>query len=56
LKNVDTPVGSAFPVKIGFDTNLLQLFAHPEIPEWFSAIAVTVFDVNIVLTRNKHNW
>jgi len=30
------------------ETNLLQLFGHPEISEWFSIISVIIFEVNIV--------
>jgi len=29
------------------ETNLLQLFAHPENSEWFSIIYVIVFEVNM---------
>ena len=30
------------------ETNLLQLFAHPQNLEWFSIISVIIFEVNIV--------
>jgi len=30
------------------ETNALQLFAHPEILEWFIIISVIIFAVNIV--------
>jgi len=30
------------------ETNLLQLFAHPENSEWFSVISGIIFKVNIV--------
>jgi len=31
-----------------FETNLLQLFPQTQNSEWFSAISVIIFDVNIV--------
>jgi len=37
------------------ETILLQLFGHSEKSEWFSAIFVVIFEVNIVDKRNKHN-
>jgi len=30
------------------ETNLLQLFRHPEISVWFSKISVIIFEVNII--------
>jgi len=30
------------------ETNLLQLFGHPEYSEWFSIISVIIFEVNII--------
>jgi len=30
------------------ETNLLQLFRHPENSEWFSIISVIIFEINIV--------
>jgi len=38
------------------ETNLLQLFTHPENSECFSIIYVIIFEVNIVTAKNKHNW
>jgi len=32
------------------ETTSLQLFAHPEISEWFSIFLV------LLLNKNKHNW
>jgi len=38
-------------------TNLLQLFAHPENSEWFSVIPVIIiFEVNIVAERKQAYW
>jgi len=37
------------------ETNLLQLFAHPETSEWFSVISDISFEVKLLLNRNKHN-
>jgi len=37
------------------ETNLLQLFGHPENSEWFSIIFVIIFQNNIDGNRNKHN-
>jgi len=34
-------------MKERLETNLLQLFAHPENPEWLSFIFVITFEVNI---------
>jgi len=38
------------------DTNLLQLFAHPETTEWFSIISGIIFESTSLLNRNKYNW
>ena len=38
------------------ETNLLQLFAHPEYWELLSIISVIAFGVNIVAEQKKHNW
>jgi len=35
------------------ETNLLQLFAHPEISELFSIISDSIFGVNIVVEREQ---
>jgi len=35
------------------ETNLLQLFAHPETSEWFSMISVFIFEVAIVAERKQ---
>jgi len=35
------------------ETNLLQLFAHPENSEWFSIIFVIIFEVNIVAEQKQ---
>jgi len=35
------------------ETDLLQLFAHLETPEWFSIISGTVFEVNIVVEQTQ---
>jgi len=35
------------------ETNLLQLFAHPETSEWFSIISGIIFEVNIVAEREQ---
>jgi len=38
------------------ETNLLQLFAHPEYSQWFSIIPVIVFEVNIVAQEKQAYW
>jgi len=38
------------------ETNLLQLFAHPETSEWFSIIFVISFESTLLLNRNKRYW
>jgi len=35
------------------ETNLLQLFVHPEDSEWFSTISVILFEVSIVAEQIK---
>jgi len=35
------------------DTNLLQLFAHPENSECFSVISVIIFEVNIAAEQTR---
>jgi len=35
------------------ETNLLQLFVHPEDSEWFSIIFVIIFEVNIVAEQKQ---
>jgi len=35
------------------ETNLLQLFAHPEDSEWFSIIFVIIFEVNTVAEQKQ---
>jgi len=38
------------------ETNLLQLFVHPENLECFSIISVIIFDVNIVAEQKQGCW
>jgi len=47
--------GISWFVKIDAETNLLQLFAHPETSEWLSIIYVISLEVNIV-TEQKQAW
>ena len=35
------------------ETNLLQIFAHPEISEWFSTISGITFEANIVAKQKR---
>jgi len=35
------------------ETNLLQLFAHPENSEWFSIIFAIIFEVNIFADQKQ---
>jgi len=35
------------------ETNLLQLFAHPENSEWFSTISSIIFKLNIVAKQKQ---
>jgi len=35
------------------ETNLLQLFVHPQNSEWFSIISGTMFEVNIVAGQKQ---
>jgi len=39
-----------------FETKLLQLFAHPENSECFSANSAIIFELTSFLKQNKHNW
>jgi len=36
-----------------FETNSLQLFAHPETSEWFSIIYVFIFEANIFAEQKE---
>ena len=36
-----------------FETNLLQLFVHPETSEWFSIISDISFEVNITAEQKQ---
>jgi len=38
------------------ETNLLQLFVHPENSEWYSIISVIILRSMLLMNRNKHNW
>jgi len=49
-------IGNFVVYQYRVETNLLQLFAHRETSEGFSIISVIIFEVNILLNRNKHNW
>ena len=35
------------------ETNLLKLFAHTELSEWFSRISGIIFEVNIVAEKKQ---
>jgi len=35
------------------ETNLLQLFVHPETSEWFFIISGIIFEVNIVADQKQ---
>jgi len=35
------------------ETNLLQLFVHPENSEWFSIISVIIFEINIFFEQKQ---
>ena len=37
------------------ETNLLQLFAHPETSEWYSMISVFIFEVDVI-AEQKQAW
>jgi len=39
--------------KCRLETNLLQLFAHPEKSEWFSIISAIIFEVNVVAAQKQ---
>jgi len=40
--------GNFMGYKDRLETNLLQLFAHPQNSEWFSIISAIIFEVNVV--------
>jgi len=46
-------IGNFMVYQDRLETNLLQLFAHPENSEWFSAIYVIVFEVNIATEQKQ---
>ena len=35
------------------ETNLLQLFGHPETSDWFPIISVITFEINIVVEQKR---
>jgi len=35
------------------ETNLLQLFAHPQISKWFSIRSTIIFEVNVIAMQNQ---
>ena len=41
-------IGSFMVCQDRLETNLLQLFGHPENSEWFSIISAIIFEINIV--------
>jgi len=41
-------IGNFMVYQDWLETNLLQLFGHPENSEWFSIISVIIFAVNVV--------
>jgi len=58
---VEVPFHNSFIGNIMFDqgrleTNLLQLFTHPENSEWFSIISGNIFRLPLLMSRNKRNW
>jgi len=46
-------IGNFMAYQDRIETNLLQLFAHPETSEWFSIISGIIFEVNIVAEREQ---
>jgi len=46
-------IGTCMVYQYGIETNLLQLFAHPEISERFSIISVIIFEVNNVAQQKQ---
>jgi len=38
------------------ETNLLQLFTHPQHSEWFSTLSVIIFEVNSVAEQKQTCW
>jgi len=46
-------VGNFINFQYRLETNLLQLFAHPEKSEWFDVISVIMFEVNIVAEQKQ---
>ena len=38
------------------ETNLLQLFTHPQHSEWFSTLSVIIFEVNSVAEQKQTYW
>jgi len=46
-------IGHFMVCKVRHETNLLQLFAHPENSQWFSMIFVIVFEANVVAEQKQ---
>ena len=50
-------VGNLMVYRDRIETNLLQLFAQQENPDWFSIIsAAIVFEINIAAERKQKYW
>ena len=46
-------IGNFIVYQDRFETNLLQLFTHPQVSEWLSSISVIICDVNIVAEQKQ---
>jgi len=49
-------IGNFIVYQDRIETHLLKLSAHSENSEWFSVTPVIIFEVKLLLNRNKHNW
>ena len=52
----NSAIGDFMVYQHRIQTNLLQLFAHPDNPEWFSEISVITFETNIVAEQKQTYW
>jgi len=46
-------IGNFMVYHVRIETNLLHLFAHPEISDWFSMFSGIIFEVNIVAEQKQ---
>jgi len=46
-------IGNFMVYQVLIETNLLQLFTHPETSDWFSIFSGIIFEVNIIAEQKQ---